>query len=242
MAEIYRDPARYPIEMAFKQLEKRLVFILITFMILSIILGFVAALKNPIAAIFFIPIIYIITKYINKSLDKQKNEEIKYIKGAKGEIAVGFMLETLLPDNYNLLYSITTDYGDIDLLVVGPTGVYAIDIKNWKGKITCEKNKELLQDGAHTGFKPNTFLSTCINIKNKIKFDYYKKEFKFINCIIAFTHNNFEVNQELKKDISFISINKISNAIIENKKGQLNKTQIEELTKAFNEFANDRDK
>ena len=57
-----------------------------------------------------------------------------YLKGLRGELEV---LEELkaLPDDYLIVHSLPIPgLGDLDLLVVGPTGIYAIEVKKWYGR------------------------------------------------------------------------------------------------------------
>ncbi|MBU4216485.1 NERD domain-containing protein [Candidatus Parcubacteria bacterium] len=58
-----------------------------------------------------------------------------YRSGLRGENEVSRRLLTELPSNYKLLSNIVVDqYGDIDLVVIGPTGISAIEIKNYLGR------------------------------------------------------------------------------------------------------------
>jgi hypothetical protein len=60
-------------------------------------------------------------------------------KGFEGESDVTELLKSNLPDDYYLINDFTTKdgYGNIDHIVLSPSGIFVIETKNWKGKITC---------------------------------------------------------------------------------------------------------
>lgn len=75
-----------------------------------------------------------------------------YLKGARGEEWVAHEL-SFLPAAYTAFHgvprssrSIMGRAGDLDHVVVGPTGVFIIETKNWDGSITVEDNR-ILYDG-----------------------------------------------------------------------------------------------
>lgn len=68
-----------------------------------------------------------------------------YFKGASGEERVSALL-SLLPDGWHIFNDFVAGAHHIDHVVVGATGVYAVETKNWRGRVTAEKN-DLLVDG-----------------------------------------------------------------------------------------------
>ena len=56
-----------------------------------------------------------------------------WLKGARGEESVGRALAELRVQGYRDLHDIETGHGNIDHVVVGPTGVAAVETKNWTG-------------------------------------------------------------------------------------------------------------
>jgi len=53
-------------------------------------------------------------------------------KGILGEEAVADVLAGL-PSSYWVLHSVSTGHGDVDHVVIGPTGVFALETKAWEG-------------------------------------------------------------------------------------------------------------
>lgn len=60
-----------------------------------------------------------------------------YFVGAKGEEKVAFELRNL-PDDYHIFHDYVAGRYHVDHVVVGPTGIYAIETKNWRAPVTVE--------------------------------------------------------------------------------------------------------
>ncbi len=86
-----------------------------------------------------------------RTSDKKRTE---LRKGANGEAAVAFILDNL-PDSFCVINDLSTKKSNIDHLVVGPTGVFALDTKTWRGIISPDGNGELLLSG-----RPRMFFSS----------------------------------------------------------------------------------
>jgi len=74
-------------------------------------------------------------------------DPFSYLKGMFGEEIVGHLLEALEPLGFLALHDVGTGRGNIDHVVVGPTGVFAIETKNWKGALTAAGDRLM-----HNGF------------------------------------------------------------------------------------------
>ncbi len=64
--------------------------------------------------------------------------------GARGEEKVASLLAAL-PETYHVFHDFEAEGGHVDHVVVGPAGVFAIETKNWRGKVTLD-NGLLLVD------------------------------------------------------------------------------------------------
>lgn len=49
-----------------------------------------------------------------------------------------------LPDEFRVIHDLSTPYGKVDHVVVGPTGVFVLATKAWKGEVSSDGNGELL--------------------------------------------------------------------------------------------------
>ena len=67
----------------------------------------------------------------------------RFFKGARGEERVSGILQKL-PDAYHVFNDFAVGRKHVDHVVAGPGGVFAIETKFWKGKVTVEDNHILL--------------------------------------------------------------------------------------------------
>src|SRR3974390_2906664 len=49
-----------------------------------------------------------------------------------------------LPDDFRVIHDLSTPFGKVDHVVVGPTGVFVLSTKAWKGEVSGDGNGELL--------------------------------------------------------------------------------------------------
>lgn len=61
--------------------------------------------------------------------------------GLVGESRLRQRLREVLSEDYTVFYNYVTPYGDIDALVVGPSGVFVIEAKNHNGYVEVEENQ-----------------------------------------------------------------------------------------------------
>ena len=87
-----------------------------------------------------------ICRFQNRRIDRYERERMKWRKGTLGEHAVLAILESL-SDRYFVLNDVKTATGNLDHIVVGPTGLFAIETKNWRGLVTVNAQGKLLTNG-----------------------------------------------------------------------------------------------
>lgn len=95
--------------------------------------------------------IVILDKKFNRLIDREMWEARVWRRGADGERMVGEMLKTELPDTYCVFNDVCFPgrKANIDHLVVGPSGVFVLNTKNWRGMVGwSEDGKTLLWNGA----------------------------------------------------------------------------------------------
>ncbi|QZA33268.1 nuclease-related domain-containing protein [Hydrogenibacillus sp. N12] len=68
------------------------------------------------------------------------------LQGAEGEQRVEKILSSL-PDTYVVFHDLPCPAGNIDHIVVGPTGIFVIETKSHRGEITVSSDGNLLRDG-----------------------------------------------------------------------------------------------
>jgi hypothetical protein len=66
-------------------------------------------------------------------------EHGRWLRGAEGEEAVGGILDRLTADGWHVIHDVTFGRGNIDHVVVGPGGVFAVETKSHAGRISLER-------------------------------------------------------------------------------------------------------
>ncbi|MEM3872791.1 MAG: nuclease-related domain-containing protein, partial [Nitrososphaeria archaeon] len=75
-------------------------------------------------------------KKFNKFIQKLKDERDIATKEREAEKRVQKFLEDNLTEDYHVFKNVYTGYGDIDAIVVGPTGIFVVEVKSNSGLIT----------------------------------------------------------------------------------------------------------
>ena len=160
---------RYASEESVKRFGKTIVLLLVGLILASALVGYSIAKNNLLCGILGLLAGGIIFLFFYRIAIKHEKYRFNYRRGADGEVHVGNALG-LLPDEYNVINDLKTDFGNIDHVVVGPSGVYVLDTKNWRGTITADEQGELLVNGKPTD-KPEVKILTSrvMNIKEKVK-------------------------------------------------------------------------
>lgn len=131
-------------------------------------------------------------KFLDRLSDKQIRESRKEEKGADGERDfIKYLAD--LPDTYTVVSDLdfADSYGNIDHLIIGPTGVFAIDVKDWKGTVASDGKGELLLNGKPTD-KPQIrcFTRRTMDLKERVKA--LTRLDPYIQCVFAFMHTHVE--------------------------------------------------
>lgn len=87
--------------------------------------------------------------------------------GADGEVATAKELAKLARGGWRPVHDRALDKANIDHIVIGPGGVYAIDSKNWKGTIKVS-NGEVVVDGNVRSRVPGSCRSTAAKINSRV--------------------------------------------------------------------------
>lgn len=147
--------------------------------ILGVILGYLLCLELQIrkfssiassaAVLILLCIMWLVERFGFRKLDEIEKRRAAMRKGAAGENAVAKILADF-PENFCVINSLTTPFGDLDHVVVGPTGVYILDAKNWKGGVAADGKGSLLLNGKPTDKHAiNPLVTRMMNVKEKIK-------------------------------------------------------------------------
>ena len=137
MAQFFGNRSKYSIRMAWVSVVAVLLYALVGLWALyEYFAKLVGHTSQPgyiiISIIVFAPLFWVIKKLI----DKEDGMADKFFQGLKGEDVVAYELKKL-PDAYSVFADVVIkpEQGNIDFVLVGPTGIFTIEVKSHKGVI-----------------------------------------------------------------------------------------------------------
>jgi hypothetical protein len=177
MAKILGEAGRYSSDQASKNRRRFVLSGIIGIGCIGIILGFVLAQILRIGGLtkykaVLVESLLAITavataKIIVGRLDKYDRERRMMQKGADGEHRVATVLADL-PDSFRVINGLSTPFGDLDHIVVGPSGVFIVDAKNWRGVVNSDGRGELLLNGVSTDKATiKTLIARTMEVRDK---------------------------------------------------------------------------
>jgi hypothetical protein len=81
-----------------------------------------------------------------RRMDGLEKERECMRKGAAGEKSVAHTLSKF-PDEFRVVNDVATPTGNLDHVVIGPTGVFVIETKDWRGIVGADRKGELTLNG-----------------------------------------------------------------------------------------------
>ena len=89
---------------------------------------------------------WLVPRLTFRRMDALEKERESLRKGAAGEKSVAHTLNKL-PDEFRVANDVATPSGNLDHVVIGPTGVFVIETKDWRGIMGADGNGELTLNG-----------------------------------------------------------------------------------------------
>ena len=177
-----------------------------------------------------------IHRWVLRNVSRNEHERARLRKGTLGEAAVGLILEGL-PDCYTVFNDPGKRRGNIDHIVIGPTGIFVIDTKNWRGAITPDGQGELLCNGKSTGSgEVKALLRSIASVRGKINVLTHRED--FIQGIIAFPLARVEARWGTTRNVHCVTDDRIVDYIQHyNFSRRLKTDEIELIEKAFHAIA-----
>jgi hypothetical protein len=129
--------------------------------------------------------VFYLCRYQSRQIDRYERERKNWRKGAAGECMVADVLAAL-SDDYSVINDVTTASGNLDHIVVGPTGLFSIETKNWRGRVTADGKGELISNGTACS-KPyvRKFLSRSMGVLEQIR-SLARRDDIFIRAVMVF--------------------------------------------------------
>ena len=154
-----------------------------------------------------------------------------YKSGRQGEKAVIKTLANNLNDDYYIINGayLKNRGGDIDHIVLGPTGVYVLETKNWSGKIICNGD-QWQRPGKKV--KGNPSLQTKSNTQEIKKIvessQISRRPDIWIEGLIVFTNARADLHVN-NSTVPALRLQQLSNYIKNQKNNSLTKDQIQKI-------------
>lgn len=177
------------------------------------------------------------SRIVLDKLDGLERKRRAMRKGSDGELRVGQILADL-PDNFWVVHGLNTSFGDLDHIVIGPTGVYILDSKNWRGVVAASRDGEILLNGNATD-KPTIgpLVARVMGVRDKIR-TLCGFEPPFFQVVLVFTSAWVDAGWGETGKALCVTDYKLAELIVENQKSRsLDGKQIDSIARAFQALA-----
>lgn len=129
-----------------------------------------------------------------------------FFVGARGEERVANVLASL-PQSYHVFHDFMAGGNPVDHVVVGPTGVFAVETKNWRGKVALEDG-HVLVDGSLADRSP---LQQAIREADAVKTELDKAGWTgTVTPVLCFASDTFEMGNASAGSAKLINAKDIS--------------------------------
>lgn len=247
MAQILGQSGRYVTNQAASRKRRIVITALVIIAVVGVIEGIVIAgylppmplnsLYRAIVLTLLLVLLILLSVWAEIRARRLEREQKSYESGAKGENAVSKELARF-PNDFYVLNDVSTDFGNLDHVVVGPTGVYVIDAKNHRGIITTDGKDGLLQNGKPND-KLNTkkFVSRMMTIKEKVDTLAGTKDI-FFKALFVFTSAWVDAPWNKSGNVDCMSEEQLYKYIVEKNFGtRLKPEQVNAIARAFAQLA-----
>jgi hypothetical protein len=175
---------------------------------------------------------WLLSKEAIHCIDKTHRDRLKMESGAFGETVVAHQLSKL-PSEYHVLNDIDAGYGNLDHVVVGPTGVFVIDAKNWRGIISAAPDSTILLNGNPVS-PSNTakFITRIMGVKKNLNLP-ERLDVQFFQPVLAFTSAHVNAKWGATGKIHCVLDYKLIDYILGRKHQPLSQSDIDTIYKAF---------
>jgi len=191
------------------------------------------AISSPyrIYSLLALPVVGLLAWATWKWMDRVEKDRDNFVRGMDGETRVAIAL-SMLPEAFRVFHNLDEDFGNIDHLVVGPTGMFAIETKNWKGIVSSDGKGELLANGRPAS-KPNVrrFTARIMGLKEKVQA--LTRLDPFICGLMVFPIARVEVRNGQTGTVDCLSLEHLCDHIQTKSKGRaLSNDEVAQIAKA----------
>jgi len=180
---------------------------------------------------------FYLCQYQSRQIDHYERERKKWRKGAVGECMVSDVLSAL-SDEYWVINDITTDSGNLDHVVVGPTGVFAIETKHWRGTVAAGSDGELVLNGKATS-TPNVgqLVRRTMAVREQV-IALTRRDELFIKAVMVFPRARVDALFGTTSHVHCLTDERVCDYIEDPRFARkLNPEQIDQIARAFKGIA-----
>jgi hypothetical protein len=170
-------------------------------------------------------------------IDRYEWDRMYRRRRAAGEHSVAATLARL-PDDFFIFNDVKAKFGNLDHVVVGPTGLFAIETKDWRGVVTPDGNGELVC----LNVLPATpylrrFLGVCTGTLEQIR-SLTRRDDIFIRAVMVFPKARLEAADGSTGRVHCLTDDQLC-SYIENEKfsAKLQKSEVRSLVRALEGIA-----
>lgn len=170
--------------------------------------------------------------WVYRRMEQLAKERKEFLRGACGEMSVGYRLSDF-PEDFYIINDLNTDAGNLDHVVIGPTGVFALDTKSWRGVVTADGKGELLLNGRFEKAHVKQLVGRVMGIRDRVKALAPAMD-PFIQAVFVFTSARVDANWGTTGNAHCIRDDQLFDYIVESKKGKkLNTKEVKAIARAF---------
>lgn len=177
----------------------------IVYVIIYVIVSFVGSDVAVLPIILITSIGILVVRFLPKSSSKSDQERM-HEKGKEGEQIAMHQLKTL-PDQYHVFDNLQFEYrnsngelrpGEADFLIVGPTGLHLVEIKNWTGTISTGSSNKVVKHtktvGANVEEKSPFYQAMSNSGKFGGQLRHFTKRNLHVNANVLFTNDSLNIS------------------------------------------------
>ena len=158
-----------------------------------------------------------------------------YKSGSRGEKAVITMLSKSLSDDYYLINEVKlpNSGGDIDHIVMGPSGVFVLETKNWSGKIFANGDQWRRPGRKATGSPSLQVKRNTQKVRQLLENVSALRSIRvWVESVIVFTNQNanFSINNST---VTILKLHQLPSHITKSPNNRLTTEQIQQIAKQF---------
>ena len=140
-----------------------------------------------------------------------------------------------MPEGFYVVNDLNTECGNLDSVVIGPTGVFSLDAKNWRGIIAPDGDGEILLNGRFDRSHIKPFVGRVMGIRERvIALAPNADPFLFIQAVFVFTAARVEAPWGSTGKVHCIRDDQLHDYIVERKGAKrLTTKEVKKIASAF---------